>query len=455
MLSLSNMVKTESTSQMKVTPILPAPLHIGILGTGPAVPMTALALEKYLSPGRARVTLLDRNESEIDFPGVEYGIQARAGRALERIGQLEQAYARGNPSRELAFYNARLAKRFNSVAFDPKYTRCVVRQEFLADPAGLLRHSPVQRRHLVAAISAGEDHRMTAKGTVHGAPFSETFDLPLACDGVNSVMRKALFPDQAVIHDRGFSCIYMLVEGTAETAPAGFLGHANSGCCELVMGHFCTMTMFPLGHGRLALGIGFDHASKAMIWKSHGLSPDAEWKDPPAATKKSIAVTLTRDADIDDGMLVKALDLVPDWDSYKIYLWAMRDTDPLDTPWSAQVNVVLISDAAHAIMPTIGMGASLAIEDAEALAALIAAAANDAKTPTAFRAAAKGAIFVPFTAARHPVWVNLINRARRAAIGNFINGWRRKRFAIGLQIPNTTLSRVVTGVEWVADKLGV
>jgi 2-polyprenyl-6-methoxyphenol hydroxylase-like FAD-dependent oxidoreductase len=101
------------------------------------------------------------------------------------------------------------------------------------------------------------------------------------------------------------------------------------------------------------------------------------------------------------------------------------------------------------------MGASLAIEDAEALADLIAAAANSATTPTDFRAAAQEAIFAPFTAARHPVWVNLINRARRAAVGNFINVGQRKRFAIGPQIPNTTMSRIVTGVEWVADRLGV
>jgi len=440
---------------MKISSIVPACLNIGIIGAGPAGLMTALALENYLGSDVARITVLDRNASETDYPGVEYGIQARACRALERIGQLEQACARGNPSNELAFYNARLGKRFRSVAFDSKYTRCVVRQEFLADLAGLLQHTKVQRRHVVTGIDGAADHGVIVNGTVDNTLFSETFDLLVACDGVNSVVRKALFPAKAVIHDRGFSCIYMLVEGTEKTAPSGFLTHANSGRSELVMGHFSTMTMFPLGHGRLALGIGFDHKTKDTIWKQHGLALDAEWKKLPATTKKSIVVTLATDSDVYGGMLVKALDLVPDWDSYKIYLWAMRDTDPLDKPWSAQSNVVLIGDAAHAIMPTIGMGASLAIEDAEALAVLIASAANTAATPAEFRAAAADSIFVPFTAARHPVWVNLINRARRAAVGNFIDVGHRKRFTIGPQIPNTTMSRIVSGVEWVAEKLGV
>jgi salicylate hydroxylase len=439
---------------MKISSIHP-PLQIGILGAGPAGLMTAMALEAYLPPGRARVTLLDRNKSETDYPGVEYGIQARACRALERIGLLEQALVRGNPGTELAFYNARLGKRFRSVEYDPKYTRSVVRQEFLADLAGLLQDSSVKRRHLVTGITTAPDRAVTVSGTVEDVPFTETYDLVVACDGVNSITRKQLFPTEAVIHDRGFSCIYMLVEGTDSTAPAGFMAKANSGRSELVMGHFSTMTLFPLGHGRLALGIGFDHAARAMIWRSHGLAPDEDWKDLPAATKKSIAVTLTTDTDINDGMLVRALDLVPDWDSYKIYLWAMRDTDPLGTPWSAAGNVVLIGDAAHAIMPTIGMGASLAIEDAEALAALIANAASTAATPADFRSAMKEAVFIPFAAARHPVWVDLIDRARRAAIGNFINVGQRKRFAIGPQIPNTTLSHVVSGLEWFAEKLGV
>ncbi len=430
-----------------------APLRIGILGAGPAGLMAALSLERYLPPGRAHICVLDRNRSETDYPGVEYGIQARACRALERIGQLEQALVRANPATELAFYNARIGKRFRSVPFNSKYTRIVVRQEFLADMAGLLKHSLLQRRHLVTSIVADESHEVTVRGTMDGTPFSQTFDVLVACDGVHSLARQTLFPTQAVIHDRGFSCIYMMLEGTPETAPAGFMHCANSGRSELVMGTFSTMTLFPMGHGRLALGIGFDHHTKARLWAAQGVT--GEWKDLPPEKKKRIAVALTEDTDIYDRMLVKSLDLVADWNSYKIYLWAMRDTDPLARPWSSEGPVVLIGDAAHAIMPTIGMGASLAIEDAEALAALIASAAAEAATPNEFRAQLKQKVFVPFTRARHPVWVDLITRARRAAIGNFINVGQRKRFSIGPQIPNTLLSKAVTAAEWVADRLNV
>ena len=112
-------------------------VNIGIVGAGPAGLMTALALEHYLPAGRASITLLDQNASAADYPGVEYGIQKRACIALEKIGKLEQALARGNPSLEIAFYNARLGKRFRSIKFDSRYTRSVARQEFLADLDGL------------------------------------------------------------------------------------------------------------------------------------------------------------------------------------------------------------------------------------------------------------------------------------------------------------------------------
>jgi len=431
------------------------PISIGIIGAGPAGVMTALSLEKYLPPGAAQISILDRNRNATDYPGVEYGIQARACRALERIGLLERALAGANPATEIAFFNSRLGKRFASVKFDPKYTRSVVRQDFLAELTALLGSTRVLRNHHIDDIRFEPDKSVMLTGKVEGQPFEERFDLIVGCDGVNSITRKKLFPDEATIYDRGFSCIYMLLEGTTENAPMGFMSMANSSRSELIMGHFSTMTLFPLGKGRLALGIGFDHATKNRIWQEHKLDRLSDWKDLPASIKKSIAVYLSTDADIYDGMLVKALDLIPDWNSYKIYLWAMRDSDALERPWREDGNAVLLGDSAHAIMPTIGMGASLAIEDAEALARLIADFVQTCTEIDNFRQEVARTVFEPFTTSRHPIWVDLIYRARRAAISNFIDVGNRKRFAIGPQIPGKALSRTIMGIEWIAEKVGI
>jgi 2-polyprenyl-6-methoxyphenol hydroxylase-like FAD-dependent oxidoreductase len=54
-------------------------IKIGIIGAGPAGLVTALALEAYCtSPEMVEITVIDKNESAFDYPGVEYGIQERA-----------------------------------------------------------------------------------------------------------------------------------------------------------------------------------------------------------------------------------------------------------------------------------------------------------------------------------------------------------------------------------------
>jgi 2-polyprenyl-6-methoxyphenol hydroxylase-like FAD-dependent oxidoreductase len=63
----------------------------------------------------------------------------------------------------------------------------------------------------------------------------------------------------------------------------------------------------------------------------------------------------------------RALALVDDWDSPRVCLWPMHDSDPLRHPYATDCNLVLVGDSCHAFLPTIGMGASPAIGDAEHL----------------------------------------------------------------------------------------
>lgn len=53
--------------------------------------------------------------------------------------------------------------------------------------------------------------------------------------------------------------------------------------------------------------------------------------------------------------------------STELGLWQLRDLEPLES-WT-KGRVILIGDAAHAMLPTQGQGASQAVEDAEALGA--------------------------------------------------------------------------------------
>ncbi|MEL6345352.1 MAG: NAD(P)/FAD-dependent oxidoreductase [Myxococcota bacterium] len=431
-----------------------APIQVGIVGAGPAGLTTALALEAYTSPARCQITIVERNRSAIDYPGVEYGIQARACRALDRIGIKERALHRGLRAHEIRFFNSRLGKAFRPIQSDPDNTRCVIRQEFLADMAALLRRTRFIRQRRVTRYEILPDDavRLVSDANEEGTP--PEFDVVIACDGSFSAARRQFFPESATKTDRGFSCIYMLVEpkdfrDTSEE----YLALANGGSSEIIMGQLCTLTLFPMGKDRLAYGIGFDHSTKQALWSAQGLDPETVWADLSAAQKEAIARALVQDASGGKAVYQDALDHIMDWDSYTIYLWKMQDTDPLVRPFPSSGNVLLIGDAAHALMPTIGMGASLAIEDAEAVGRRLADHVGASGTAEAFRRTVRGAVFAPIARDRVPIWQELVRRARLAAQENFIDVGSKRRFAIGPAIPNDTLSRVVSAAEGVLRRL--
>lgn len=414
------------------TSAVDGPIQIGILGSGPAALMAALSLEAYFPNGEVAVTLMDRSTGAAAFPGVGFGIQERACRALERIGQLEAAMIRANPCTEIAFYNSRLGKRFRSIFPNALYTRSVVSHEFLADIASLLRTTAVLRGHAVERITALPDGRIDVMGQSGGLPFEMQFDLLIAADGIHSVARQEFFPGHATTHDRGFSYISMVADGTGWDMPISFLDRANGGRSELIMGSIATVTVFPLAKNRLALGVGFDHRIRAELWASQGLDDAMPWTDIPALLRRSIAQTLATDTG--DADLVRALDLIDDWTGDHIHFRTMLETPPLGSPYPyTPGNSIVIGDSAYTT-PTIGMGASIAIEDAEALIAAIHGS-HCWESRALFLTTVKERALEPFAKRRVPVWHDLIRRARAAAVGNFIEVGRKRRFAIGMQIP--------------------
>ncbi len=70
-------------------------LTIAILGAGPASLSTALSLQSYVGAACVKIIVLERMASMDKYPGVEYGIQERACRALDRMGRLKRAVRGG------------------------------------------------------------------------------------------------------------------------------------------------------------------------------------------------------------------------------------------------------------------------------------------------------------------------------------------------------------------------
>lgn len=416
-------------------------IKIGIIGAGPAGLVTALALETYCKLNEAvEITLIDKNQSAYDYPGVEYGIQERACKALKRIGIKDKALACGLETTRISFYNARIGKKQKfGITTNPDLTVSVIRQEFLAELTSLLTKTKIYRERTVKSIEATTDIVTVICEGIKSQTESLQFDILVSADGIGSIVRKDYFKHENYIHNRGFSCLYMLIE-VPQDAPQQYQTFANTGECYVVFGKKTSATFFPMGKNRFAVGIGFDEQVQAEIWNEAGVKSNLTWLELDVTQKEQIAGLLADDCNFYDGLITQAFKWIPDWNSFKIYLWKMRDSDVANIPYNEYGNVIMIGDAAHAIMPTIGMGASLAIEDAEILGKHIAEQIGLEKPN--FKKT-----FENYTSLRVPVWKDLMARARAGAKLNFVGIRNKSRLSFGPQIPGRLLWRIVAKIE--------
>jgi len=207
-----------------------------------------------------------------------------------------------------------------------------------------------------------------------------------------------------------------------------------------------------MGRNRLALALTFDHPTGHRLWRNHGLSPDTPWRAIPAAIKQAIAQTLAENTPVHERVMEAAVSLVEDWNNPNVYLWRMRDSDPLPHPFAPDCNLVLAGDSCHGFLPTIGMGASLAIEDAERLGWRLGNYLRQLDDLPPSRANLVAEVFEPWAKERRPVWEDLMQRARAAA-QNWIGQSERRGFALAPYVPTRIGSAAVGALESLIDRL--
>ncbi|KFZ13040.1 hypothetical protein V501_03925 [Pseudogymnoascus sp. VKM F-4519 (FW-2642)] len=177
------------------------------------------------------------------------------------------------------------------------------------------------------------------------------FDLIVAADGIRSRIRKSVVGEEVSPVRTGQAAYRMMIEAAKiedDEDIRKFLDPREA-VTTMVMGHNNRLIMGPARNGEV-------FSIVAMV-------PDVS--DPSTET------SWATEGKMED--LLEAFREFPDWckrlfrHAPELGLWQLRDLDSLES-WT-RGKVILIGDAAHAMLPTQGQGASQAIEDAEAIGA--------------------------------------------------------------------------------------
>lgn len=180
-------------------------------------------------------------------------------------------------------------------------------------------------------------------------------DLVIGSDGIHSVLRSLVTDKEVNPKPTGSSCYRLMISSRAlkQQAPQ-FAANINpeEPYTSMIVAHDCRLIMGPARDGELFSVVG--------------LVPDERMNEDPDSAQSWVTKG-------DPDKMLETFKNFPEWtkamlqQAKSIGLWQLRDIDPLDT-W-VRGRVILIGDAAHAMLPTQGQGASQTIEDAEALGA--------------------------------------------------------------------------------------
>ncbi|KAK5718426.1 hypothetical protein LTR15_008153 [Elasticomyces elasticus] len=183
-------------------------------------------------------------------------------------------------------------------------------------------------------------------------------DLIVGADGIHSVIRGHVLDGNVKTVPTGLSAYrFMVSTSTLESHAAEFCGHIKprDPFTSMMVAHSCRLIMGP--------------ARECNTYSVVGLVPDERMNEDPDKKQSWTSVG-------DLSQMLETFKDFPEWvkECFKLVekdlgLWQLRDINPLTT-W-IRGRAILIGDAAHAMLPTQGQGASQTVEDAEALGAFL------------------------------------------------------------------------------------
>jgi salicylate hydroxylase len=319
--------------------------RIAIVGGGIGGLAAALALER-----RGVEAIVCEQSPALSEIGAGLNLTPNAIKALRALGVENEVNAIASGSEFLnirSWKSGRYISRMRRGDFRQKFgapNLSVHRADLLGVLSGALKSTDIRVGKRCVSVE-GRD-RVAVARFADGSEVEA--NIVVGADGIHSVVRNSLFGADA---PRFTGCICWRGMAPASAVPPDI----NIQDGALWMGPHGHVVHYPVRRGEL-LNIVAHFDSDA--WTEESWTRECDVSEP-ASTYAGWNPELTR--------------LYPC--SERWYKWALYDRDPLER-WS-RGRATLLGDSAHAMLPYLGQGAAMAIEDAYALAAMIARQPED------------------------------------------------------------------------------
>jgi salicylate hydroxylase len=234
-------------------------------------------------------------------------------------------------------------------------TQLIHRGDFIDALLGVLPEGMVHLGHKLRTVKDKGDRSVltfTNGETVEA-------DLVVGADGIKSVVREQLFSNQGPVFAGEHAYRTVISADDAH----GLVVDDN---LRMYIGSGTKVYLLPLRHRN---GLSFDVTA---------LNADGTWA--PKVTKDDLLATV-------EGFDERIVNIARDLDLDTVNIRAVYDIDPVDT-WHSD-SVVLLGDAAHAMLHHQGQGANSAIEDAGGLADALVQADSVAEALALYQATRK------------------------------------------------------------------
>ena len=349
-------------------------MRIAIAGGG----IGGMALALSLHDAGLRDIEIFETASGVKELGVGINVLPHATRELTELGLLDELYASGVPTAELAYYSRhgqRIWSEPRGLAAGYRWPQFSIHRGALL---GLL-HRAVVARLGEARVHTG--HHIARFGQDRGGAWGEfvdretgaprgrvAADLLVGCDGVHSVVRRTFYPDEGPPRWNGV----MMWRGV--TAGRPFL----SGRTMIMAGHFARRAVvYPISRAHEERGEALLNWVAEYKVAEGQPEPTRDWEY--RARLEDVLAPFTEY--VFDFLDVPAMIRGAE----EIYQYPMVDRDPLPS-WSFG-RVTLLGDAAHPMFPVGSNGASQAIIDGRVLARELATGSSIEAAVTAYDAA--------------------------------------------------------------------